>query len=238
MPTDSRDELDAIPGDDDSSLSDSDAKALLKESRKRQSGLNTSIDRLQKKRAELEKELADSRSGHEEELSKVRVALKDQEKQLKTLETERDTERKTRAELEAQLNRAKIKQDADKLISEKYPNLIADHLSGDLKIRSDFEKDEEYTAYLDRMSKRFGGKPADEETETDKGEADKKDTRSDLRDNMRGATPSASVRLTADGKKTRPIADIEDELAHLSHRDPEYAKKRDKLFAEMDAATR
>lgn len=240
MPTDSEhDGSVENPGSqtDPSTLTDSAKTAKILDLERRLSGQTKTVDRLTKKINDLNAQNDGKASDAEEQLSALRVAKADADKKLKDHEATIGllTQGKTQAEATA----AKLLEEksATKIIAEKYPTLVADALLGDLKLRSDFDTDENFNAYLDRQAKKT---PAVEPPPDDKREttpASGVTTREqEVRQAMRGATPSAALRVS-DKKGIRSADEISDDLYQLDINNPDQKAKRAELLAELNKAT-
>ncbi len=228
MPTDVNDDA---SDQSDASASTSKSRSSQSNDAERQRGLNRTIDKLKRENAVLQAKVDDLAASQEEEKSALRVQIAEHQKQLKALQNERDLEKANREKAETEANRLKLAKDADKLIAEKFPGLLPDHLLGDLKTRPDFADDAAYEAYLDRLSKRLGGATSGstpENADDKKGETATGST--SLRDKVAGATPNGGGRVADANMGYSTEAEIMDAFGRLNPKDPNYDKEFNKLL--------
>jgi chromosome segregation ATPase len=231
-----RDDSEILPGDDDSRESKSAGSSDTVDYKSKYQGASKAIDRLQRKLREAQEQLEDRNDKAEEELSALRIKVSDLTKLTKEKDDALGTVTSKTTELERSLNRLKAQSDSAAVIAEKYPALLADHLIGDLKNRGDFDNDEAYDKYLVRQAAKAGQTPAPEqqqEAETDQ----EPPIQQNVRQRMRGSTPSASYRAVDKSGKGRSAEDISDQLMGLDPASPTYDQDARALYAELNEAT-
>lgn len=230
MPTDSSLDDSDIQGDTDSSGGKSIA-SQLEDMKRRFSGQSKTIDRINKENEKLRDQLAQRDSESEQELSNFRNQSQELAKNLKTKESELSALEVLKVAAEKERDRLKVQGEAAKVIAEKYPALLEDHMIGDLKLQSDFSSAEDYDAYLERQSKKSS--PATDSNPNDpnpgKGDADAQT----LANQLRGATPGASTRMESGSRNLRSKIEISEDMMDLSPVDPKYKE----LMKELNEAT-
>jgi chromosome segregation ATPase len=229
MPTNTDLELDETPetGNGDSSNESSAPKSPntdWKYWKNRFEGNTKTINRLQAKLNALEGQLASLEDEYSGKLSALTTQATTHEKQAKDAAERLAAAQKAAEELERKVASMNAAREQAKVIREKYPSLIDAYENGDLKSQSDFEKPEDYEAYLERMHKRMAPpEPAPEPTKS-KGPA--------KGERAAAATPGiAARRVSGEAKRTRD--EIANEMWALDTRDPEQDKRFRELQTEL-----
>jgi multidrug efflux pump subunit AcrA (membrane-fusion protein) len=214
-------------------------------------GLSKKYTKLERERDTLQGEYDQAQADLELAKSAVRTASKDALDKLKIAETERDDAKKEATKLAKQVKVAEGEKLAASVFA-KNEVLAKMAEEGDLKSLNDFEKVEDYQAYLNRMSEKFSGvkTPADDkDKKEDKQEEDKPEIEEGSEDEegqgfewqqqrrnfLAGGTPAVNPGSQGN-KRVRTETEINNDLWALDVRDPKYGEKHATLEREMDTA--
>lgn len=236
MPTDfDNDGSGSDLGADDPSDKNSDIRAKLTELNKRLSGQTRTVDRLTKENNTLRAQVEGRAETEETEASQLRVQNSDLKKQLADEARDKKLALDAQAAATALAARLQARDDAAKVIAAKHPSLLDDFLIGDLKLRSDFESDEAFDAYLVRQA----AKTAPPETQTETPAAPAAANPANLAQTMRGATPSGVTRVVdIGGTKPRDRNEIAADMMDLDPtRFPAHAEAYERLVEELRQST-
>jgi hypothetical protein len=189
---------------------------------KEHEALQNAYDELAAKAADLE--------------SKLRSATKDSEKALRDAEARATAAEKAKSDLEAQIQRINKQNETRQMLREKHPSLIEPFEAGDLKAETDFEKPEDWTAYLERMAKRFAAPTqTPEPQDTPPANPEMTDYEAFRQRRLSGVVPPAGT-PSRDGSRARTLQEIQDDMWALDGTNPQNSKRLAELTDELNRA--
>lgn len=203
-------------------------------------GLSRKFTKLQEAHEKLQELYDDAQTSVEEAKSQARSGNKELEKEARQLKADLETAQASTKQWEQKVKAFEAKETTRKILSEKFPQLMDLNDAGDLKSSDQFEKPEDYEAYLSRLAAKIV--PAT----TQKQAAEANDSEESTDENAQqewlrqrqqylGATPPVSL-ASRDGSKTRSRQEVEDELFKLNPNAKDYDQKYLQLEDEMNRA--
>lgn len=155
--------------------------------------------------------------------AKLRNSTKEISDRLVEVQNRAEQAEKNAVKLERDLKRLQNREETRKTLREKYPDLMEMYDLGDLREADEFEKLEDFQAYLERMAARLTPpEPASQQPAVQQR-------------NLSGVTPQVNTR-SRDGKKPRTVDEITEELWSLDPRHPTHRERYIQLQAELDEA--
>ena len=203
-------------------------------------GLSKKNTKLEEENESLRNKYADALEAQGEAEAKARNSGKDLQKQLTEAQSALTTAQSDAQKWEKQFKGIEARNNERKAINEKFPALTDLFDAGDLKSLEEFEKPEDYTAYLNRLAAKIVPQ-AQQPTQEQSEQVDVEQPVNPLvpglsrRDFLAGATPSVNLG-SRDGAKVRTMSEIQDAMELLDPRDKDYSKKYLPLEAEMNAS--
>jgi len=200
-------------------------------------GLSKKYTKLEKDQEKLQELYDDAVSRAEEAEGKVRTGTKDIQKQLNDMTSEKDKFEKLATKWEREHSLLKT----STVVKDKYKDVFKVFEPEDLRAPDDFDKPEDYEAYLKRLSDKITPSKQDEtKTDTTQQQTQQTDTEeqglaAQRRNFLAGATPTVSLG-SRDNNRARSMNEIQDDMEKLDYRDPKYQQQYITLEREMDAA--
>lgn len=226
-----------LPSDDSledgaSSKDSSRSNSPNEDWKKRFDGVNSLYGKTRKQLEKLRADYDQMATDYERQLSETRRSTGDVDTRIKDFEKQLDEANKAKASAERELNQFKSKDAVRSVIREKYSALAEAFEAGDLRNRTEFNSDEDYHAYLDRMAKRIvpvatatdDGTPEDEETDNSAESLQRQ-----RRQFLASSLPSTSLRGRNSSQK-KTMQQLTDELEKATPGTKDY----DSIVTQMD----
>jgi len=191
-------------------------------------GLSRVNTRLTNENKQLKDKLANLSEEYEGKLAEATGSASDATKRIKELEQLQKAAEDRATKWEREATKAVTRTEKAAEISEKFPALANAFLRGDLKDISDFDKPEDFDAYLERMSKLAGFAQQQQEE-------DQQIDTEDVAPPRKPTPPGAGATRTGNGKGAKMTAQqIRDRLMELNPSNPKHQDEYDQLMDQLE----